>query len=252
LITEKLLDVVDPTEITWEVIKGVGSFPLGNKGAAVVFVHNYSPVNTDGSSSNEVVIRCIISDSKMQFIDALPPPEVETKIKPRIQPIAFVGVGDIHYLLGTEHGELIEAGERAVKNYEKAGYNVLSDFECKKASVERAYKNSACQAVLMIGHSNEDGVAMTGGMDYFVPTDIRIWVNEKWKCFPDQKHPLSRELILMGCNVGKSEAEWYNQYFNLEKFYGRKEWVWSSAAFSSILNYIKKEHTPLPPRILDK
>ncbi len=252
VITEKLLDVVDPTDITWDIIKGAGSFPLGKKGNSVVFVHNYNPANKDGSSANEVVIKCTISDSKMQALDVVPDIEIDKTIKPRIQPAAFVGVGDIHFLGSTEHGELIEAGERAVKNYEGAGYNVFTDFECKKPSIERVYKNNACQAVLMIGHSDATGVALSGGLNFFVPIDIRTWVNEKWGCFPDQKHPIGRELILMGCNVGEGEAEWYKQYFRLEKFYGRKEWVWSSAAFSSILKYIKEEHKPLPPRIQDK
>ncbi len=259
IIPKTISGINDGFDIIWSIKKGEGYFLLGDMGNTVSFQHKYG-------STNEVIIQCTITDkitefrfgekieNNGQFNDLVNPIVLTIKIPPRKKPIAFVGVGNIKHrvIKAMEHRELIGAAENAVKKYEEAGYNVFTDFELTITSVERAYKNYACQAVLLIGHGDEAGLEMFNEKDAFVHSNIRLWVNEKWGCKQLEliKHPSGRELIVLGCSLGKREDQWYHQYFNLEKFYGRKEWVWSSWAYSSIVSYIKKELTPLPPRIL--
>lgn len=243
-IVEKLTGVYDDCDFTWTVIGGTGSFPLGNKGSSVVFKHDYGV-------GNKVTIQCTISDSKLQFPDKDPEP-LTTDVEPRIKPMALVGVGDISYLgMKDAHGELFEAAKIAMKNYEKAGYKVDFQAEVTSGKIEPTFTNNAYQAVMLIGHGNELGFSGADGVS-FIPGDIGPWVYSKWRCtttLSNNKQPLIRELIMLGCNMGK--ANWYRSFFSLENYYVRYEWVWSSAFFSSVKKYVEKEHKPLPPRIVD-
>lgn len=242
VVSRALKGVYDECDISWSIEKGKGHFLLGDRGPCVVFQHTYG-------LKNDVIIRCTIGDGKTQFDDAPDPDPLKRRIEPRRQPVALVGIGDIRYPLG-EHGELVEAGELAEKKYRAAGYAVTFDPDVELETIEHHFKNPFSQALLLIGHGDKDakGGMYTAGGEYFMDSEVSFWTRDVWGCLAPGRHPMIKECILLSCYMG--EGDWINRFFTNDSFYSRTDWLWSSAVYSSIRSYVRKDLAPSPPRVL--
>lgn len=253
LIEEKLENVYDDCKIKWSVIKGVGDFPLGDEGPAVVFRHS----SVGGGLKNDVVLQCTITDSGTEFSDTPPPQTLTKSHAPRLKPLALIGIGDYSTIAFEEsHKEFIkQVGENARKNYETAGYDVLFYEEIDRDQLRRSFQNPRLQAAMLMGHGTADGLTLPRS-GAFVPGDIGAWTGDKWGCKAGNNslHPALQELILLGCNM--RQANWSAYVFSLWQYFGFNEKIVSKAGVLSfyidpIRKYVDRQHKPLRPRILD-